>query len=68
MRYKSKSSHICDKCGRIFMYEKLNDILDEHQRPSKPEPSGECPRCGAFCYPKEKVNAQGLPSHRACDD
>lgn len=57
MKHKPKSKHVCDKCGRLFSYEKLSDVIGPDQRPEpgKPEPSGECPRCGSFCYPLEKL-------------
>jgi len=45
--------HLCDNCGKSFGEKKLKEIKDFLQRvePGGIVPSGECPECGALCYP-----------------
>ena len=46
----------CDNCKRVFpvvaLVEPAN--LAERVDPGGPEPAGECPGCGALCYPFEE--------------
>ena len=46
--------HLCDNCGKTFVEKKLKEIKDLLQRvePGRIVPSGECPECGALCYPE----------------
>ena len=48
--------HTCDGCGKTWNADKLLDFEDLMQRiePGGMVPSGECPSCGALCYPKAK--------------
>jgi hypothetical protein len=47
--------HRCDNCGKVHLDEKLQDVRHAAQRvdPGCPAPSGQCPDCGALCYPLE---------------
>jgi hypothetical protein len=47
--------HRCDDCGRVHSDETLVPAqrLSERVGPGGPTPSGECPDCGALCYPIE---------------
>jgi hypothetical protein len=47
---------ICDNCKREWKREMLCEVKDYFQRvePGGVVPSGECPRCGALCYPKSE--------------
>jgi hypothetical protein len=56
-------NHECDNCKKVHPAKKLKAIPDLFERvePGCPLPSGECPDCGALCYPiKRKVS----PKHR----
>ena len=46
----------CDNCGRVFPVPDLVELASLEQRvdPGGPEPAGECPSCGALCYPFEE--------------
>jgi len=45
--------HECDNCGRAWSEGELKEPRDLVQRldPGGTFPSGECPKCGALCYP-----------------
>ena len=48
------SKHKCDNCARILKLNELNEAKDLEERldeDSEHMPSGECPGCGALCYP-----------------
>ena len=49
--------HLCDNCGQTFAGKKLKQIKDLLQRvePGGIVPSGECPECGALCYPEKET-------------
>ena len=46
--------HVCDNCGHTFLAEDLQPIerLEERIEPGGTVPSGQCPDCGALCYPE----------------
>jgi len=48
--------HRCANCNGVFGAEELKDIKDIFQRiePGGVVPSGECPKCGALCYPTKE--------------
>jgi len=48
-----ESQHCCDGCGAFVLGKSLLPIQDIEQRvePGGMVPSGECPDCGALCYP-----------------
>ena len=52
--------HRCDNCRAVCKAKKLKNIKDIFQRvaPGGIVPSGECPKCGALCYP---VSEEGRP-------
>jgi len=58
--------HRCDNCGVEWDLEDLQPIKDLHQRvdPGGVMPSGECPDCGALCYPEKKRRKR--PGHLGC--
>lgn len=45
--------HCCANCERIWKLTELKEIADFWARvePGETVPSGECPDCGALCYP-----------------
>lgn len=47
--------NVCDSCKKEWKREMLCEVKDYFQRvePGGVVPSGECPGCGALCYPKE---------------
>ena len=47
--------HECDNCGHLWTYDQLKPIVDllERIEPGSEVPIGECPDCGALCYPPE---------------
>jgi hypothetical protein len=47
--------HRCGNCGEGWGDEEMNTIQDYFQRvePGGTVPSGECPNCGALCYPED---------------
>ena len=49
--------HICDNCGGLYAADEINPVKDLEQRiePGGVVPSGECPKCGALCYPRDAV-------------
>ncbi len=59
--------HSCDNCGAVIDSEDVCPIEDFFQRvePGGMVPSGECPECGALCYPikeEEGDDADSVPS------
>ena len=48
--------HACDNCESVFEQRDLREIADYADRvtPGGTAPSGECPLCGALCYPAEE--------------
>ena len=46
----------CDNCKRVYPVGALVEAADLDQRvdPGGPVPAGECPSCGALCYPFEE--------------
>jgi hypothetical protein len=54
--FADTGEHECDNCGKVWPADKLGGIEDLTQRiePGGVVPSGECPECGALCYPVEK--------------
>lgn len=51
--------HVCDDCGRRWAEDEIKSLVEVHHLgerldPGSVVPSGECPRCGAFCYRIEK--------------
>jgi len=60
--------HRCDSCGRVFGEEEdLAEISDLWGRvlPGDTMPSGECPQCGALCYPADAESDQARESQPA---
>jgi hypothetical protein len=51
--FATEGNHECDNCGLVIPADKLLGIADLSQRveAGNPIPSGECPHCGALCYP-----------------
>ena len=51
---------VCDNCSACRPEGDLNFIDDYHQRvePGGMVPSGECPDCGALCYPEDATKKQ----------
>jgi hypothetical protein len=45
--------HVCDNCERTWDDDELQQICDMWERvePGGIMPSGQCPECGALCYP-----------------
>ncbi len=52
-KYATDGTHQCDNCGKVFTADELCDVEDFSMRvePGGIVPSGECPECGALCYP-----------------
>jgi hypothetical protein len=52
--------HTCDNCGATFECDQLEAIESFFERvePGGLVPSGECPDCGALCYPAEVFDGQ----------
>jgi hypothetical protein len=50
-------TEVCDNCKKEYKREMLCEVKDYFQRvePGGVVPSGECPACGALCYPIETV-------------
>lgn len=46
----------CDNCGKVWKDYQLDPSKHLHERMDEggPMPSGDCPECGAFCYPVEE--------------
>lgn len=57
----TKEIYECQNCDWTGSYEELKDIVgyDERVEPGEPEPTGECPKCGALCHEKEEEEGQG---------
>jgi len=57
--FATEGNHECDNCGLVIPADKLLPIADLHERVEAgcPVPSGECPNCGALCYPVEPPKA-----------
>lgn len=53
-KLSDKAQSQCDNCGRVWRQKELKEAKDLDRRvdPGGPTPSGECPECGALCYPK----------------
>jgi len=51
------NKHICDNCQGVYATDEIKPVKDLEQRiePGCMVPSGECPKCGALCYPKDAV-------------
>lgn len=49
--------HECDNCGAKWADDGMDQIEDYWQRldPGGVVPSGQCPDCGALCYPTKGV-------------
>jgi hypothetical protein len=49
------TQHECDNCGSLWLGSELDRVRDLLQRvqPGGVMPSGQCPDCGALCYPVE---------------
>ena len=49
--------HTCDGCGMTWSFAELVGIEDFFLRVSAGGivPSGECPECGALCYPDDSI-------------
>lgn len=47
--------NICDNCGKQWNHGEMEDISDFFDRtePGGMVPAGQCPECGALCYPVE---------------
>ncbi|WP_341744656.1 hypothetical protein [Azonexus hydrophilus] len=60
--------HQCDNCSSSYTEDELNEAKDLEMRVDAggEMPSGECPQCGALCYPTEVSNA--MISATAHDD
>lgn len=60
-KFADTGLHTCDGCGKISSAENLEDIEDLGQRVEAggTVPSGECPECGALCYPSTPENNAG---------
>ncbi|KKN24117.1 hypothetical protein LCGC14_0898060 [marine sediment metagenome] len=69
----SASTHHCDNCSREHKAAALHGIANLFDRlePGGTVPSGECPECGALCYPVETVQQRRKRRRRrqlaACD-
>jgi hypothetical protein len=62
--------HRCDNCQKVhldFQIEKDIKRLHERVDPGGEMPSGECPECGALCYPVEAPPAPSVPLERRTD-
>ena len=48
--------HECQNCGSLWATAQLQAIRHYWMRveEGEPEPSGECPDCGALCHPVEE--------------
>ena len=59
-------NHRCDNCGKIWKVDELEDIenLDNRVDPGSIVPSGQCPECGALCYPVEIDSSEALNACR----
>lgn len=55
-KVKTDKPNECDDCGKKFTDEELKEVRHLSMRvdPGGTMPSGECPKCGALCYPVEK--------------
>lgn len=48
----TQETYACQNCDWTGSHDELNDIKDYDERvaPGEPEPTGECPECGALCH------------------
>lgn len=53
MKKRTNELTVCDNCEKEWFEEELKVAKDYFERisPGQMVPSGECPACGAFCYP-----------------
>jgi hypothetical protein len=53
---KSNKPNECDNCSKRFEDSELKEVehLSMRVDPGGTMPSGECPECGALCYPVKK--------------
>lgn len=53
-------AYVCDNCEALWPFERLEDIADLGERLDAGGivPAGECPVCGALCYPNDAQPAQ----------
>jgi predicted nucleic acid-binding Zn-ribbon protein len=53
----AEGKHQCDNCGKTFPASELRLVKNFFQRLAAGGivPSGECPACGALCYPVQKA-------------
>ena len=71
MRKTSKTpKHACDNCGKEWDEKRLSEPKDLWQRldPGSIVPSGECPDCGALCYPNKGKDFVHVVIHKFDDD
>lgn len=61
------SKNVCDNCGWFGTDSDMDEIdnLDQRVDPGSVVPSGQCPKCGALCYPE---NSYGKVKDDAIDD
>ena len=54
------SQHTCNNCRTVIAATKLKPIEHFFDRvePGSIVPSGECPKCGALCYPNQPERKQ----------
>jgi hypothetical protein len=52
-KFATEGRHKCGNCQKVWTAKRLKDIQDLEQRieAGGMVPSGECPECGALCYP-----------------
>ena len=57
---KTETIHMCDNCVSAWKEKDLKEIKDYYQRVELggPIPSGECPKCGALCYPQARIKCE----------
>jgi len=55
---ENEAVDVCDNCKKEWKRGMLCEAKDYFQRiePGGVVPSGECPECGALCYPKEAID------------
>jgi hypothetical protein len=62
----SDGKHRCDNCGKTWKADELEGIkdLDNRVDAGSVVPSGQCPECGALCYPVEPDSSELLNACR----